>query len=102
MPRIPKHELDELKSSVSLLMLAESQGHKLKKQGKDYVMLCPFHAEKTPSMVNRRLTPPVYCCGCGVLLFNSVGKSGLSGQKCASGLCRLDIKVHRRKMVVTG
>src|SRR5471030_2865858 len=65
MPRIPKHELDELKSSVSLLMLAESQGYKLKKQGKDYVMLCPFHAEKTPSMVISPAKNLYHCFGCG-------------------------------------
>lgn len=37
MPRIPQRELDELKRSVSLAALAESQGHKLRKQGKDQV-----------------------------------------------------------------
>lgn len=30
MARIPKHELDELKRSLSLLSLAQSQGHKFK------------------------------------------------------------------------
>lgn len=30
MARIPKHELDELKRHVSLLSLAQSQGHKFK------------------------------------------------------------------------
>lgn len=65
MPRIPKYELDELKSSVSLLMLAESQGHKLKKKGRDYVMLCPFHEEKTPSMVITPSKNLYHCFGCG-------------------------------------
>ncbi|MFD3242539.1 CHC2 zinc finger domain-containing protein [Rahnella perminowiae] len=65
MPRIPKNEIDELKRSVSLLMLAESQSHKLKKQGKDYVMLCPFHAEKTPSMVISPTKNLYHCFGCG-------------------------------------
>lgn len=39
MPRIPQRELDELKRSVSLVALAESQGHKLRKQGCDLVLL---------------------------------------------------------------
>lgn len=65
MPRIPAHELEQLKRDVSLLMLAESQGHKLKKQGKDYVMLCPFHAEKTPSMVISPAKNLYHCFGCG-------------------------------------
>ncbi|AUQ41947.1 CHC2 zinc finger domain-containing protein [Yersinia ruckeri] len=65
MPRIPQKELDELKRSVSLAALAESQGHKLKKQGKDYVMMCPFHAEKTPSMVISPTKNLYHCFGCG-------------------------------------
>ncbi|CAX56684.1 DnaG primase-like protein, probable fragment [Erwinia pyrifoliae Ep1/96] len=48
MPRIPQKELDELKRSVSLAALAESQGHRLRQQGRDRVLLCPFHQEKTP------------------------------------------------------
>lgn len=59
MARIPVHELDELKRHVSLLTLAQSQGHKLKKHGADsYVCLCPFHDEKTPSCV---ITPAKGC-----------------------------------------
>lgn len=65
MPRIPKHELEQLKRGVSLLTLAESQGHKLKKQGQDYVLLCPFHAEKTPSMVISPAKNLYHCFGCG-------------------------------------
>ena len=65
MPRIPTSELEQLKRDVSLLILAESQGHKLKKQGKDYVMLCPFHAEKTPSMVISPAKNLYHCFGCG-------------------------------------
>ncbi|WP_240149739.1 CHC2 zinc finger domain-containing protein, partial [Erwinia amylovora] len=51
MPRIPQKELDELKRRVSLAALAESQGHKLRQQGRDLVLLCPFHQEQTPSCV---------------------------------------------------
>jgi hypothetical protein len=35
MPRIPETELDRLKHEVSLVRLIESQGHALKKRGKD-------------------------------------------------------------------
>ena len=44
MPRIPADELERLKCEVSLLRLIESQGHELKKRGKDWVMRCVFHA----------------------------------------------------------
>lgn len=66
MARIPKHELDELKRHVSLLSLAQSQGHKLKKHGADsYICLCPFHEEKTPSCVITPAKGLYHCFGCG-------------------------------------
>lgn len=65
MPRIPQRELDELKRSVSLATLAESQGHQLRKQGCDLVLLCPFHQEKTPSLVISPDKNLYHCFGCG-------------------------------------
>ncbi|ECI4012253.1 DNA primase [Salmonella enterica subsp. salamae] len=66
MARIPAHELNELKCHVSLLTLAQSQGHKLKKHGADsYVCLCPFHSEKTPSCVITPAKGLYHCFGCG-------------------------------------
>ena len=64
MPRIPNNELDNIKQRVSLLRLIESQGHEIKKQGKDYVTRCPFHDDVTPSLV---ITPDknlFHCFGC--------------------------------------
>lgn len=51
MARIPNNELDRLKSEVSLVRLVESSGIELKKHGKDYLGLCPFHDDKAPSLV---------------------------------------------------
>ena len=51
MARIPNNELDKLKSEVSLVRLVESSGIELKKHGKDYLGLCPFHDDKEPSLV---------------------------------------------------
>lgn len=65
MPRIPKSEIDELKRSVSLLSLAKSQGHAVKKQGKDYALKCPFHDENTPSMIISPDKNLYHCFGCG-------------------------------------
>ncbi|UWS30005.1 CHC2 zinc finger domain-containing protein [Erwinia pyrifoliae] len=65
MPRIPQKELDELKRSVSLAALAESQGHRLRQQGRDRVLLCPFHQEKTPSLVISPDKNLYHCFGCG-------------------------------------
>lgn len=66
MARIPAHELNDLKRHVSLLTMAQSQGHKLKKHGADsYVCLCPFHDEKTPSCVITPAKGLYHCFGCG-------------------------------------
>ncbi|MDR0780682.1 MAG: hypothetical protein LBF16_08310, partial [Pseudomonadales bacterium] len=52
MPTIPiaKDELERLKAEVSLRRLVESQGHELKRRGRDWVMRCPFHDDATPSL----------------------------------------------------
>jgi len=51
MARIPESELDRLKREVSLLRLVESSGIALKKHGKDFLGLCPFHDDREPSLV---------------------------------------------------
>jgi len=65
MPRIPKQELDNLKRTIPLAAVAESQGHQLRKQGKDLVLLCPFHQESTPSCVITPAKNLYHCFGCG-------------------------------------
>lgn len=65
MAQIPPAEIERLKQETSLLRLVEASGVALKKQGKDYVGLCPFHEESTPSL---KVTPSVnlwHCFGCG-------------------------------------
>ena len=51
MARIPDSEIERLKSEVSLLRLVESSGIELKRHGKDFHGCCPFHDDKTPSLV---------------------------------------------------
>ena len=51
MGRIPEHEIDRLKRDVSLRRLVEASGITLKKRGKDYLGLCPFHDDHEPSLV---------------------------------------------------
>lgn len=65
MPRISDAELERLKCEVSLLRLIESQGHELKKRGKDWVMRCVFHAEDTPSLSVSEAKNVYHCFGCG-------------------------------------
>ena len=51
MGRITDNEIERLKQDVSLVRLAESAGITFKKHGKDYLGHCPFHDDKTPSLV---------------------------------------------------
>ncbi|MCP3721394.1 CHC2 zinc finger domain-containing protein [Paraburkholderia sp. CNPSo 3281] len=64
MPRIPETELDRLKREVSLVRLIESQGHELKKRGRDWVMRCVFHEEDTPSLSVSEAKNVYHCFGC--------------------------------------
>ena len=51
MTRIPEAELDRIKREVSLQELVESKGVELKRHGADLLGLCPFHNDKSPSLV---------------------------------------------------
>jgi DNA primase catalytic core len=53
-----------IKAAADLVSVIESHGVALKKEGRDYVGLCPFHDDKTPSL---RVTPGKglwRCMGC--------------------------------------
>lgn len=65
MARLADEVINRIKTEVSLLRLVESQGHTVTKQGKDYVVCCPFHEEKTPSCVISPKTNLFNCFGCG-------------------------------------
>ncbi len=47
-------DFDEVKRAVDVAAVIEAHGVALKKEGKDYVGLCPFHDDKKPSL---RVTP---------------------------------------------
>jgi DNA primase catalytic core len=51
MARIPDEQIERLKHDISLIRLVERQGITLKKHGKDYLGLCPFHDDNDPSLV---------------------------------------------------
>jgi DNA primase catalytic core len=51
MARIPDQEIERLKEDVSLQRLVELAGVELRAQGKDLVGRCPFHEDRTPSLV---------------------------------------------------
>jgi DNA primase catalytic core len=51
MARIPEHEVERLKREVSVQRLAEARGIKLTRHGADLIGKCPFHDDRTPSLV---------------------------------------------------
>jgi DNA primase len=101
--RIPDEVIERLKEEVSLQRLVELAGVVLRQQGKDLVGLCPFHEERTGSLVispEKNLWHCMGACQAGgsvidwvmraegvsfrhavVLLRDGVAPSALSGQR---------------------
>lgn len=67
MPRIPEAELEQLKRHVSLVRLIESQGHELKKRGREWMMRCVFHDEDTSILSVSEAKNGYHCFGCNAL-----------------------------------
>jgi len=67
MARIPEAELERLKREVSVERLVEAAGIALTRTGANRVGRCPFHADKTPSLVVTPAKNLWHCLGaCGV------------------------------------
>ena len=63
MARIPNSEIERLKQEISLQRLAESAGIALKRHSADLLGLCPFHDDKTSSLVITPKTNLWHCLG---------------------------------------
>ena len=63
MARIPETEIERLKSEVSLVRLVEASGVELKRTGKDHLGRCPFHDDRTPSLVVSEAKNLWHCLG---------------------------------------
>ncbi|WP_028672396.1 CHC2 zinc finger domain-containing protein [Saccharospirillum impatiens] len=67
MARYSDETINRIKAQVSLVRLVEGSGVALKKQGADYVGHCPFHNDKTPSLVISPQKNLWHCLGaCGI------------------------------------
>ena len=62
--RIPEDFISEVRSNVNIVDVI-SQYVSLEKKGKDYIGLCPFHQEKTPSFTINADKQFFKCFGCG-------------------------------------
>ena len=60
----PQEIVDEVLANTDIVDVVSAHVH-LKKRGKDYLGLCPFHNEKTPSFNVIPAKNMFYCFGCG-------------------------------------
>jgi DNA primase len=61
---IPEDKIEEVKARVNVVDVI-SEYVTLKKTGRNFVGLCPFHREKTPSFTVNPEKQIFYCFGCG-------------------------------------
>ncbi|HTY35983.1 MAG TPA: DNA primase [Bacteroidota bacterium] len=61
--RIPAEKIEEIRSANDIVDVI-SQHVRLKKRGKNFVGLCPFHQEKTPSFTVSSDKQVFHCFGC--------------------------------------
>ena len=62
---IEKETIEAIKASVDLVDLVKAKGIHLKRNGKNYFGLCPFHNDKTPSLSINPSKNLWQCFGCG-------------------------------------
>ena len=62
---VSKEKIEAIKRGIDLVALVESRGVELKKNGKGWFGLCPFHADKTPSLSVNPEKNLFQCFGCG-------------------------------------
>jgi len=62
---IPEHIIDRIRDAVNIVDVV-SRYVSLKKRGRNYTGLCPFHQEKTPSFSVNPEKQIFHCFGCGV------------------------------------
>ncbi len=62
---IPQHLIDQVRDAVNIVEVI-GRYVRLKKSGRNYMGLCPFHKEKTPSFSVSPEKQIFHCFGCGV------------------------------------
>lgn len=64
MQRIPQQVIEDVREKTNIVEVV-GQYVQLKKSGKNYLGLCPFHEEKTPSFTVAEDKQIFHCFGCG-------------------------------------
>ena len=63
--RISDEKIDEVRNAADIVEVISAYVH-LKKRGKNFLGLCPFHTEKTPSFTVSAEKQMYHCFGCGM------------------------------------
>ncbi|MFJ5625581.1 CHC2 zinc finger domain-containing protein [Peribacillus loiseleuriae] len=58
--------IEQIKTKIDILTVVEESGLQLQKRGRNYLGLCPFHSEKTPSFSVNPHKNIFKCFGCEV------------------------------------
>jgi DNA primase len=100
---IPEDKVLEIKRAADIVEVV-SESVLLKKTGKNYVGLCPFHSEKTPSFTVSPQKQIFYCFGCaagGNVISFIMKRDGISFPEAARILSRqygIDVPVQKMSM----
>jgi DNA primase len=62
--RIPEQKIEEIRIAADIVDIVSAHVH-LRKRGKNFIGLCPFHNEKTPSFTVSEDKQIYHCFGCG-------------------------------------
>ena len=62
---IPDSKIQEVRERVDMIALVQRHGVDLKKSGRSYKGLCPFHSDKSPSLSVNPDKGVWHCFGCG-------------------------------------
>jgi DNA primase catalytic core len=96
MARIPEHEIERLKTDISLAALAQARGIELKRSGDNLLGLCPFHDDREPSLVisaSKNLWHCLGACQAGGSVIDWVMKANGVSFRHAVELLRADLSL---------
>ncbi len=98
---IPEEKLAEIRNAIDIVDII-GERVALKKAGKDFIGLCPFHSEKTPSFTVSQTKQIFHCFGCGAGgdVFSFLMKSdGISFPEAVTSMARrCGIQLPSRQM----
>jgi DNA primase catalytic core len=99
MARIPEDEIERIKREVSLERLATTDGVELRRHGANLIGRCPFHEDKTPSLVitpQKNLWHCMGACQAGGSVIDWVMRSRSVSFRHAVEILRGDVLPTRR------